>query len=230
MRGLGAALWSRITWRNVLATQLLALFIVGLEEYESAGSPTFGGWLGHPELEFVSAALCAVALLPLALLADVLVERGAQAQRAFPLAMLLAFPTAWCVQWATQRAFEAVAHRHPVSVQQQFAFVSNALDVAFIGAFCMLVYMNRRIADRMLEGVRHAELQRLRQEQELVTSRLATAEAQIDPQELMDALAAIRRDFDHSPAQADARLDRLVQRLRNALRRTTAANDADARA
>jgi hypothetical protein len=220
-----AALWARLSWKNVLATQLIAQGIVGVEAFESSG-PIFGTWLGHPELSFVSASLCAACLLPLALAADVLVERGTRAQRAFPLAMLLAFPTTWGVDWAAQRCYEIAAHRHPASVQQEFAFVSSALDLAFIGAFCMLVYMNRRIADRMLEGVRHAELKRLKQEQELVNSRLATAEAQIDPQELMDALAAIRRGFESSPAEADARLDQLVQRLRNALRRTTIANDA----
>ena len=227
MSGFASALWSRLSWRNVLATQLLAQAIVGVEVYESAGTSSFGRWLGHPELVFAAAALAAASLLPLALAADVLVDRGVRAERAFPLAMLLAFPVAFATDWGTQWALELAVNRHAQSVQQEFAFVPSAFDLAFIGAFCVLVYMNRRIADRMLEGVRHAELKRLKQEQELVNSRLATAEAQIDPQELMDSLAAIRRGFEHSPAEADAQLDQLVQRLRNVLRRTTVANDAE---
>ncbi len=223
-----ASLWARLNWQSVLATQAIAQLIVAVQVLEDPGSSTFGTWLGHPELEFVAASLCAASLLPLALAADVLVERGARAQRAFPLAMLLALPTTSAVDWAAQWIYALAAHRHPASMEQEFAFVGSAFDLAFIGVFCMLVYMNRRIADRMLEDVRHAELKRLKQEQELVSSRLATAEAQIDPQELMNSLAAIRRGLEGSPAEADARLNQLVQRLRDALRRTTLANDVEA--
>jgi sensor histidine kinase YesM len=87
----------------------------------------------------------------------------------------------------------------------------------------MLVYLNRRLAQRMLEGVRGAELRRVQLERQLVESRLATAEAQIDPQMLFSALADIRLGLERASPDADAKLDGLVQRLRLALAGTVVA-------
>ena len=72
----------------------------------------------------------------------------------------------------------------------------------------------------MLERVQAAELKRVQLEGQLIESRLAMAEAQVDPQMLFSALEEIRDGFSHSLPNADAKLDELVQHLRSALART----------
>jgi hypothetical protein len=70
-------------------------------------------------------------------------------------------------------------------------------------------------------------LRRVQLEGQLIESRLATAEAQVDPQMLFSALAEIRDGFSRSSPDADAKLDDLVQQLRNALTRTRAVDGED---
>jgi sensor histidine kinase YesM len=83
--------------------------------------------------------------------------------------------------------------------------------------------MNGRAAERMLEGVRSAELRRVKLDRQLVESRLATAEAQIDPQMLFGALAQIKHGLEESQPEAEKQLNDLIQTLRSALARTSAA-------
>jgi glycine cleavage system regulatory protein len=89
----------------------------------------------------------------------------------------------------------------------------------------MVIFMNRRTTERMLERVQNAELKSVQLEGQLIESRLAMAEAQVDPQMLFSALAEIRDGFSRSLPDADAKLDRLVQHLRTALARTVAVGD-----
>jgi hypothetical protein len=86
----------------------------------------------------------------------------------------------------------------------------------------MVIYMNRRTTERTLERLQAAELKRVQLEGQLIESRLAMAEAQVDPEMLFSALAQIRDGFSRSLPNADAKLDELVQRLRSALARTVA--------
>jgi hypothetical protein len=108
---------------------------------------------------------------------------------------------------------------------QRWKFISYAVDIALICAFGMVIFMNRRTAERMLERVQSAELKRVQLEGQLIESRLATAEAQVDPQMLFSELAEIRDAFSRSLPDADAKLERLVQHLRTALARTVALGD-----
>jgi len=59
-------------------------------------------------------------------------------------------------------------------------------------------------------------------DQQLVESRLATAEAQIDPKMLFGALAQIKQGLEESPLDAEKKLNDLIQTLRAALVRTRA--------
>jgi sensor histidine kinase YesM len=94
--------------------------------------------------------------------------------------------------------------------------------MSIYGTLGFLVFMNQRTSDRMLEGVRHAELKRVQLDQHLVESRLATAEAQIDPATLFNALGEIKRGLSNREADTEKKLNDLIQTLRNALARTAA--------
>ena len=69
-----------------------------------------------------------------------------------------------------------------------------------------------------------AELRRVQLDQQLVQSRLATAEAQIDPQMLFSALAQIKRGLEASQPHAEKQMNELIQTLRAALASTAAAS------
>jgi hypothetical protein len=81
------------------------------------------------------------------------------------------------------------------------------------GGFAMLAYVNRRSAQRILEGVRQAELRRVQIEQRLTESRLATAQAQIDPHILSSSLTQVRDLYKQGSPDADLELDALIRRL-----------------
>jgi len=210
-------------WRRIVFTQAIIALSVFVKSFE--GKP-LGTWMGHPSLAYVASSLSALLLLAVALYADAIVTRGAPARLVYPLAVLCAFPLALLVTWGIEQLYFVVFSVPPTTVEaNRWKFISYAEDIALICAFGMVIFMNRRTAERMLERVQSAELKRVQLEGQLIESRLATAEAQVDPQMLFSALAEIRDGFSRSLPDADAKLDRLVQHLRTALARTVAVGD-----
>jgi hypothetical protein len=108
------------------------------------------------------------------------------------------------------------------------SIIAFGLDQSSWSVLALIVYLNRRVAERMLQAVRQVEAQRLHQESELVESRLAAAQAQVDPQILFGDLAQIRDKLQSDAPDADQQLDELIQRLRNALARTVAGSATEA--
>jgi hypothetical protein len=207
-------------WRRIVFTQAVVALSVFVKSFE--GKP-LGSWMGHPSLAYAATSLTALLLLAVTLYADSIVTRGTSARLVYPLTVLCAFALALIVTWCTEQLYYAVFSVPPaVAEAYRWRFISYAEDIALICAFGMVIFMNRRTAERMLERVQGAELKRLQLEGQLIESRLATAEAQVDPQMLFSALAEIRDGFSRSSPGADAELDRLVQHLRTALARTVA--------
>jgi hypothetical protein len=103
---------------------------------------------------------------------------------------------------------------------------SNGVDWAEFGGFGLAAYVNRQMANRILETVRAGQLRRVQLEQQLVASTLAATEAQVDPQALIRSLTAICAGLEHSDPGAPQRLDALIQSLRASLARTMAAEDS----
>jgi hypothetical protein len=210
-------------WRRIVFTQAIMALSVFVKSFE--GKP-LGSWMGHPSLAYVASSLCALLLLAVTLYADSIVTRGASARLVYPVSVICAFPLALIVTWALEQLYFAVFSVPAATVEaNRWKFIGYAEDIALICAFGMVIFMNRRTAERMLERVQSAELQRLQLEGQLIESRLATAEAQVDPQMLFSTLAEIRDGFNRSLTDADAKLDRLVQHLRTALARTVAVGE-----
>jgi hypothetical protein len=218
-------MWRGMTWRRIVITQAIVALAVFVQSFEGA---LLGTWMGHPSLQYVAMSVSAFFMLAMTLYADELVNRGARARLVYPLTVLLAFPLAFLTTGGTEEIYYAVLRLPPaVAETHRWVFVSTAEDIAVICGFGMVIYMNRRAAERMLERVQGAELKRVQLERQLIESRLATAEAQVDPQMLFSALAEIRDGFSRSSPDADAKLDELVQRLRSALARTAAIERED---
>jgi hypothetical protein len=218
------AAWQTITWRKMLVLQALGQLAIYLDSREE---PPFGSWMGHPSEGYLSMALIVFLLVPIALLSDEAVKRGAAPKLAYPAALISTIPAAGLATTVTQHIYLSVFGLPP-GIANLFwrPSVKASFHMYIYGAFGMLVFMNQRIADRMLENFRNSELRRAQLERQLVESRLATAEAQIDPTMLFEQLAEIKLGFRSGGDQAEVQLTELIQTLRAALARTVSAHES----
>jgi hypothetical protein len=187
----------------------------------------FGEAIGHTSLHFVSAGVYVWVLLPVVLGADEAIRRGARPRYVYPI-VLLTNPVIGCAVAGLMLWLYCWWFSIPWP-QPRLGFTEAGMHMGVYCSLGLLVFMNRRTTDRMLESVRGAELRRVQLDRQLLESRLATAEAQIDPKMLLGELAQVKRGFESGAPQAEDRLDALIQTLRAALSRTAAVNDSEAR-
>lgn len=215
------ATWQAITWRNMLVLQLLGQLIVYVDSREES---VIGSWMGHPSVGYLSMALSVLLVVPVALLADQAVKRGAAPRVAYPIALASTVPVTFLATSVTQQVYLSIFGLPPGIPNQLWrATIAGGFFMDVYVAFGMLVFANQRTADRMLERFRNSELQRAQLERQLVESRLATAEAQIDPTTLFNQLAQIRLGYSSGEDGAEAELNELILTLRTALARTVTA-------
>jgi hypothetical protein len=206
---------SGLTWRKVLI-MLTVGFSFNLIGLVGSGRPM------RVAMALV-VAVCAVGNLLVALGADELVKRGVRLRRVYPFALVsvLLINCAVAVIWRWH-----IGNLSPT--QWWLELLGVGLNYSLWGFFAVFVYVNSRIAERMAQGLRTAELRRVRLEAELVESRLAAAQAQADPQMLFSALADIRNKLSAAAPDAEEQLDALIQRLRRALARAVVTTAAEA--
>jgi len=99
------------------------------------------------------------------------------------------------------------------------AFISRGLEVALyggLGAIIFVVLRNGRNAARALE---EAELQRSTASQRLLAARLEAARARVDPEVTLRELERIEALYERDRIAADALMDDLIVRLREAIPR-----------
>ncbi len=164
------------------------------------------------------ARLSAIVSLLIVLVADEAVKRGARLRHVNILATLSLLVGNLLIADIAQQYLAVEFAKPPVPPTLRWtSIIPFALDQTLWGVLALFVYLNRHIAERMLQGVQEAESRRVRQETELVESRLAAARAQVDPNVLFGDLAEIRDKLKIGAADADERLETLIQRLRSAL-------------
>lgn len=159
----------------------------------------------------VSNAAAAVFAMLAALAADEALTRRVRFWCAYPIALLAASALAAIVQWCLQ-CWPAVALSEWGS--PSVVAMTVGLDVFMLGGLGMLAYINRQSTERMLQGVRAAELDRLRVERCLIESRLAATQARIDPDAVLRHIAGIRSLYADARPEADQGLEALIQELR----------------
>jgi hypothetical protein len=209
------AAWNSYTWRRVSFTQALGLLVAYLMRY-------YGESIGHASIHFVTMSVYVFLLLPIAFCADEAVARGARPIVTYAILLLVVNQVlATGVTGALQWIYITIDALPWPAKTWRFAEASGYFSVPC--SLGLLIFMNGRAAERMLEGVRSAELRRVKLDRQLVESRLATAEAQIDPQMLFGALAQIKHGLEESQPEAEKQLNDLIQTLRSALARTSAA-------
>jgi len=214
---------SRVGWRTILLPLALGL---GVAAYELFCIPVpTGAWI-RPGTYVLTWLVFAMAATLGTLAADETVERGARPAAAHTIAFgaaLLSCALLLGTLW--QRHPGWFDPSHPFS---WFRVLASAVDWTEFGGFAVAGYVNRQIANRILGSVHAAQLRRVRLEQQLVASRLAATEAQVDPQLLVASLAGIGAALERDEPDALQRLDALIQELRTMLTRTLAAGDGEA--
>lgn len=213
------AAWNSFTCRRVLLTQVAGLAVAFLMSLDWG---YFGESSGHVSIHFVTTSVYAFSLLPIAFCADEAIARGARPILVYVVLLVfvnqaLAAVLCAALQWIYSKMF---AFPWP---SKFWGFTDASVHFSVPSSLGLLIFLNGRAAERMLEGVRSAELRRVKLDQQLVESRLATAEAQIDPQMLFGELAEIKQGLEKSQPDAEKKLNDLIQTLRTALARTRAA-------
>jgi len=212
MRGFVPAVVASMTWRAFLFANLIGLCVQASRELKYFDNAPPNYMLSG----LIITQLGALCVLLAVLAGDEAVRRGSSAWFAYTAALLIASIVTAFGQWYIRGWFHlyTVVNRPGVPVRVQYTMIIFvACDVLMFGGFAMLAYVNRRSAQRILEGVRSAELKRVQIERRLTESRLATAQAHIDPHILTRSLTEVRDLYKRGSPDADLELDALIQRL-----------------
>jgi len=216
-----------LTWRWFLGLHALGQLTVVAYATEY---PMFGTWMGHPSMHRVATAIAVTVLIGVGLLADEATNRGTAPRLAYGLAIFAIIP-ALVLSTVSSESLYLSLFPQPVSLTHQFYWrsaISTSADMLAAAGLGMLVFANQRTAERMLRNIRETERSRTELERQLLESRLATAEAQIDPNRLFNSLARIRGEYAEDSPNAEDSLNALIQELRAALARTREAESARA--
>jgi hypothetical protein len=206
------AVLAAMTWRAFLFAALLGLCVEASRYIKFLNNAPPNYLLSG----LVITQLGTLCVLLAVLAGDEAVRRGTSAWFAYTVSLLTASIVTAFSQWYVRGWFHlfTVVNRPGVPVRVQYTMIIFvACDVLMFGGFAMLAYVNRRGAQRILEGVRSAELKRVQIERRLTESRLATAQAHIDPHILTRSLTAVRDLYKQGSPDADLELDALIQRL-----------------
>lgn len=87
----------------------------------------------------------------------------------------------------------------------------------FFGGLAAAVYASERRRARMLAALHAAELGRVTSQQRLAEARLASLQARVDPDFLLETLTRLERSYETDPGAADRLLDELIAFLRGAV-------------
>jgi hypothetical protein len=205
---------SRFTWRGFWSLQALGAAFNLLRFLQTVGSPH------PPKLLLANTVITSVAPLVgmlAAYCADEACQRGRPAWRSYVVALAVLCLSFVAFQDVLRHVF-ALPFEGPSksALTNEWLWVGDDfLSVLGVGGVALLAYYNRRSVERMVERLRAAELRRVRLARELLASRLATAQAEVDPASLFGSLAGIRALYGDRPAEADRALERLIEELRS---------------
>jgi hypothetical protein len=206
-----------ITWRRVLIAWLLGFVNLLLGSIESIGTDVPSTFAASG---LVITNLGALLVLLAALSADEAIQRGVRPWLAVVVPLVMASVSTAIGQWYIRGWLHLYSGINrpgvPIEVQRTM-MIYVACDTLMFGGYAMLAFLNRRNSQRILVGIRGAELRRVQLEQQLTESRLATTRAQIDPSALFESLGEIRSLYASAAPHADRKMDELIQRLQDSV-------------
>lgn len=210
------------SWQMLAVTQLIGVLValarslqqraadVGMTNHLLGYAPRVSPHLFNSH--FIVTSVGALCVMLAALAADEAMRRGTALGRAYLLSLIAASCATAVIQWLL-RAWLGVDYASG-SGMPLVRLGLVALDTALLGGLALLAYLNRQSAERMLAGVRGAELERAQMERRLIDSRLATTQAQVDPGLLLRRLGEIRDLYAAARVGADDKLELLIRELR----------------
>lgn len=212
--GFAGAVLRAVTWQAVAVSQALGLLFAlafWLERLHRPAQPRFIECLLPQVIAAVIAVLAAFA-------GDEAVRRGSGVLRAFLVTGLGA-------SLANVLGQSLLSHSLGVGGGFERGLPGALNDFLNFGGFwgtAILVFMNRRAAQRLLTRLRAGELERVQAERRLTASRLAAAESQIDSSALLRQLSEVRDLYEAGRPEAEQRFETLITGLRETLARTAA--------
>jgi hypothetical protein len=209
-----------VTWHPMLLTQSLGLALAVGRWFEG-GAKSYLVLLSY----LIAQSLTALLITLAALAGDQAVRRGWPVWRAVAVGLTSAAAMAAAAFWGVRAWFGTVGHTPDGELVRT---LGHFLDICAYWGMAMMVFLNGRSAARMLAGVRATELERVQVEQRLLTSRLAAAEAQIDPGSVLRRLAQIRDSYAAARSGADEQLEALITSLRRSVTQESTRDGLDA--
>jgi hypothetical protein len=205
-----------ITWQKLLVAQAFGM-VLALLNYLQVQGP--GATTHALASQLIMASVGALFFLVVAVATDEAVRRGVRVSRVLPLALLVASGAVAVTQWYL-RSWLGVLDFEPDSGPPLARIGGVAIYIGTSGGLAAMVYLQRQDAQRVLAGIRAAELQRVQDERHLIESRLAATQAQIDPSAVFRELAVIRDCYAAARPGAETKLEALIQELRGCVMRS----------
>ena len=205
-RGIGS-----IALRNVVIVQAVALLIDTIANLVAR----FPAWMSLSRL--IICETMAVAVVGSALLGDRLAARGVPNWLAYGLPLIVAAPVAALFEYTVRGwlgLYTLVDKPGVELVIRQTHMIYVTCDVLTYGAMLIVIYLDYRRRIEFTQRVRAAELERARNDAELVQSRLAQLRADVEPAALMAELERVRAMYDVDGARAEQMLDAMTAELR----------------
>ncbi len=222
--GIGAILRS-LTWREFGFFLLVALLISAINAtgyFEVAAKD-------HASTKLLTGIVMPILVVPFCLCGWLLADRGSDALVArAPRLILCAAASALLAALLVPHVIELFglpfnaeirSDGKPMHVPDWVLQTSFGLDVAFFTGLSFAVLEMSRRRRRAEVAVAAEQREQAALTRQVLESRLAAMQAQVEPQFLFEALVDIERLYERDPAAAAANLDRLIQYLRVALPR-----------
>lgn len=151
------------------------------------------------------------------LVANQAIVRGARQFAAYATAIVVASIAAAVIQFQLRHWLHIYTNVDQPGIEMsrrrmQMVYVGS--DTLTYGVLFLLMYVDYQRRERALRRLREAELERARNEQRRVQSRLGAMRSSIDGEELITQLVDVQRLFESDSPDAECRLDELVAALR----------------
>jgi hypothetical protein len=198
------------TWRQFLLAQCLAAamesiavlsFVIPLQP-----PPSFA-W-SRVVIEETIGLSIVLALLA----ANQAIVRGARPIAAYATAIVVASIAAAVIQFQVRHWLHIYTNADRPGIEMSRRRMRS--DTLTYGVLFLLMYVDYQRRERALRRLREAELERARNEQRRVQSRLGAMRSSIDGEELITQLVDVQRLFESDSPEAECRLDQLVAALR----------------
>ena len=200
-----------ITWRNVLAVQVVALL------FDTMGNLVVRFPASMSLSRVIMFEIVGVAIVASALIGDRLAARGVRTLVAYAIPLIVAAPLAALFEYTVRGwlGLYTLADQPGIElVVRRTHMIYAVCDVLTYGAMLIVIYLDYRRRIELTQRVRAAELERARNDAELVQSRLAELRAEVEPAELMNELERVRAMYDVDALRAEQMLDAITDELR----------------